>query len=306
MTSVDELSDQLMASVARASGRPGGAPTGSSRFATALADLVAADQRVIAVDPATGAAGGLAPADAVTFAAGLAAAGRRPVVTLPAPLFSRCFAQFLLDGSPRSHPVVFVSESAGPGASDLALGLLAPDVAVYAPSGPADVGPALREAVARGSTAVVRLPDGAGDRLPGFDGPPGTARRRHQGDDLCLAAVGAMVGPAAAAAEAMVDDGIGVDLWDVFRVRPLDGRFLHAALAASTIVTVEDGVACGGAGSAIAHHLGEHGWRGHIRHLGAPDAPVPAGTQDGVRSLLGFDAPGIAAQCKVAIGSSKR
>lgn len=306
MTSVDELSNQLLASVASPNGRPARAANGSSRFAAALADLAVLDARVVAVDAATGAADGLVPADAVTFAAGLAAAGQRPVVTLPAPVFSRCFAQFLLDGSPRSHPVVFVSETAGPGLSDLALALLAPDVAAYAPSSADDVGPALREAVGRGVTAVVRLPDGEADRLPGFDGPPGTARRRRHGDALSLAAVGTMVGPAAEAAEVLADEGIGVDLWDVYRVRPHDERLLHAALGASTIVTVEDGVASGGAGAAIAHHLGEHGWRGHIRHLGVPDAPIPEGTPDGVRSLLGIDVAGIVAQCKVALGCSER
>jgi 1-deoxy-D-xylulose-5-phosphate synthase len=308
----------------------GGAPVLRSftdTFATELLALCDTDERVVAISAgmvhSTGLGRieaqhpervydvGIAEQHAATFAAGLALAGRRPVLALYSSFFNRCFDQFVLDVSLHDAPVTFVLDRAGitgndgpshHGINDLALALLAPGVEVYAPSCPAGVGPALREAVARGVPAVVRIPKGAAAQLEGFDGPPGTTRRLHRGDDLCIAAVGAMVAPAVEAAALLAADGVQVDVWDVRRVRPLDERFLAAALRAPVVLTVEDGVASGGAGSWVGHQLGERGWRGTIRHAGVPIAHVPHGSQAGVRSLLGLDAAGIAARARSALG----
>src|SRR5687767_10914683 len=229
---------------------------------------------------------GIAEQHAVTAAAGMAMGGLRPVVAVYSTFFTRAFDQANLDVGLHGQPVVFALDRAGitgdDGAShhgvlDMALCLRVPGMTIFAPSSAGELERMLTDAVALPGPAVVRFPKG-GAREVADTGTGLRARRIRTGADVCILAVGKLVEAAENAAEELASVGIEAAVWDVRVVKPLDIEMLRSAAEAPLVVTVEDGVRIGGAGSAITEaiaDLEETRQSPPVLTLGTPDGYLP-------------------------------
>ncbi len=249
---------------------------------------------------------GIAEQHAVTASAGLAMGGRIPVVAVYSTFFSRAFDQSNLDVGLHGEHVVFVFDrsgitgSDGPshhGILDLALCLRIPAMTVLVPSCAEELEGMLRLAMDLQGPVSIRFPKGATVSL-GAAGDGLGARRLRQGDDACLIAIGDRLEPALEAAEHLARDGVEVAVWDPRSIRPADAALIEAAGRAPLVVTVENGVVSGGAGSYLADRISERVGpmsAPPVRRLGVPDSYLPHGSVDRILAELGLDATGIAA-----------
>jgi 1-deoxy-D-xylulose-5-phosphate synthase len=170
----------------------------------------------------------------------------------------------------------------------------------------------LRSAVELEGPAAVRYPRGTGRDVPPDQVGSGlTARRVLAGDgEVCILAVGKMVQAAEEAAAILADDGIRATVWDVRVVRPLDPFMLADAANHRLVVTVEDGIRVGGAGSFIADaiaDLQESRQGPPVLVLGTPSSYIAHGDPSTILAQLGLDGAGIAAAAAKALhGASAR
>jgi 1-deoxy-D-xylulose-5-phosphate synthase len=252
---------------------------------------------------------GIAEQHAVTAAAGMAMAGLRPVVAVYSTFFTRAFDQANLDVGLHGLPVVFVLDRAGitgddgpshHGVLDLPLALTVPGMTVFAPSSAEEVDVMLRHALTLDGPAVIRFPKTPARRAA--DGQVGQglgARLISRGDgSVCLLAVGKLVEAAEDAAAHLASKGVEATVWDVRVVCPPDPAMLEDAAHHDLVVTVEDGLRTGGAGSFLLAVMSDlEGLPGPVppsRHLGVPRRYVPQGKPDRILTELGLDGPGIA------------
>ena len=264
---------------------------------------------------------GIAEQHAVTAAAGMAMAGLRPVVAVYSTFFTRAFDQANLDVGLHGLPVVFVLDRAGitgddgpshHGVLDLALTLAIPGMTVFAPSSAQEVAPMLEAALELDGPSVIRFPKTPARQAPG--GVVGTGLSAHQtrrGDgSLCLLAVGKMLEAAEEAADKLAADGVEATVWDVRVVSPPDPQMLADAAGHGLIVTVEDGVRVGGAGSFLVDAVRRLPESDRalppVRMLGVPRAYVAHGKPDVILGELGLDGPGIAASVAEALSVERR
>jgi 1-deoxy-D-xylulose-5-phosphate synthase len=266
---------------------------------------------------------GIAEQHAVTCAAGLSYAGKLPIVAVYSTFFSRAFDQANLDVALHDEHVVFVLDRAGitgddgpshHGILDLSLGLRIAGMTVLTPSCEEDLTALLRTAVELRGPVLVRFAKGA--VIPGADvGRPEDdevagleARRVREGADVCVLAIGDRVAAAREAADLLAEAGIEAQLWDVRSVRPADARMLAAAAEAPLVVTVENGVVGGGAGSELADRIVELAGVRHappVLRLGVPSTFLPHGKPDRILAELGLDAAGIAAATRKALADER-
>ena len=258
---------------------------------------------------------GIAEQHAVTMAAGMAMGGLRPVVAVYSTFFTRAFDQATYDVGLHGLPVVFALDRAGitgddgpshHGVLDMALCLNIPGMTIFAPSSAQEVGVMLRTAVALEAPAVVRYPKGAARQVGDDEVGAGlTARQLREGDgDVCLLAVGKMVGAALEAADDLAERGISATVWDVRVVRPLDVRMLRDAARHRLVVTVEDGIRIGGAGAYMADAiagLDESRQSPPVLVLGTPEEFIAQAKPAVILSRLGLDGPGVAAAAAKAL-----
>jgi 1-deoxy-D-xylulose-5-phosphate synthase len=128
-------------------------------------------------------------------------------------------------------------------------------------------------------------------------------RKLREGRDVCLLAVGKMLEAAEQAADALAAEGVSATVWDVRCVKPLDPRMIADAGHHPLVVTIEDGIRDGGAGSAIADAVSttslDDGRVGPpVRVLGTPSEYIPQGKADDILRHLGLDGPGVAAEVR--------
>jgi 1-deoxy-D-xylulose-5-phosphate synthase len=251
---------------------------------------------------------GLAEQHAVTLASGLAMGGRRPIVCIYSTFLQRAFDQLVTDVALHNLPVVFMIDRAGVtgsdgpshhGAFDLAYLRMIPGLSIAAPSTADELAGMLETALNHPGPVAIRYPKARVDSIP--ESPPtpvpfGEWEELRSGSDVLLLAVGRMVPVAAKAAVRLEQEGISCGLVNARWVKPLDPRLPEWAEKYERIVTVEDGVASGGFGSAVLGALAPLGLAGKVRVLGLPDAFLPPGNADVLLSELGLDADGVAAQ----------
>ena len=303
--------------------KAGGKPAYTQIFGDWLCDIAAIDPRVCGITPAMCEGSGLvrfakefpdryfdvgiAEQHAVTFGAGLAADGMRPVVAIYSTFLQRAYDQWIHDVALQNLPVVLAVDRGGvvgadgathTGAFDLSFLRCLPNTTVMAPSDEDECRQMLYTAYAMGSPAVVRYPRGAGPGVqPSADMielPIGKAVLRREAaaprDRVAILAFGAVLQAALAAAEA-----IDASVADMRFVKPLDVELIlrlagdHAAL-----VTIEENVVAGGAGSGVAEALAAEGIEIPLLHLGLPDRFLEHGDPGAVIKACGLDAPGIA------------
>ena len=259
---------------------------------------------------------GIAEQHAVTAAAGMAMGGLRPVVAIYSTFLTRAFDQVNLDVGLHRQPVVFCLDRAGitgddgpshHGILDMALLTKVPGMCVMAPSSYQEMEVMLAQALDMTEGPVtIRWPKTEARQVPENEVGRGLAGRKlRSGTDVCLLSVGKMLDAAEEAAERLGDRGVSVSVWDVRVVAPLDPVMLHDAFAHSLVVTVEDGIREGGAGSGIASALSELDGDGKappVRTLGIPTAYLPHGKPDEILAACGLDAAGIAQTALRALG----
>ena len=259
---------------------------------------------------------GIAEQHAVTAAAGMAIGGLRPVVAVYSTFFSRAFDQANLDVGLHELPVVFALDRAGitgddgpshHGVLDLALTLAIPGMTVMAPSSADELRVMVRHALSLDGPVSVRWPKGEAQVSP--DGRTGSGlggRKLRSGDDACILAVGRLLQPALEAAEELASRGIEAAVWDVRVVKPLDEAMLTDAVKHPLVVTVEDGVRVGGAGSHIDAALARlDETRPPVLTLGTPMEFIPQAKPASILARLGLDGPGIAASVEKAIEATR-
>jgi 1-deoxy-D-xylulose-5-phosphate synthase len=262
---------------------------------------------------------GIAEDHAVTFAAGLALSGLRPVVAIYSTFLQRAVDQVVHDVAiPRRH-VVFAVDRAGlvsgdgethQGVFDLAMLGPVPNLAIVAPAGAAEMEAAFRWAFAADGPTVIRYPKAVcapecAELAAQFEPGRGVFARFHQGEVL-IVAVGALLLEALRAAHQLELRGIAADVYNLRFVRPLDEEYLASVLSLyGTVVTAEEGALRGGAGQAVARTAAERGIDLSISCLGTPDRFLAQATRDELLARCGLDAPGIARAVEGLLSGSR-
>jgi len=316
-------------------GPPPWAPAGYTQaFAEAIVAAADDDERVVAITAAMPGPTGLLPFQArhpdrfldvgiaeqhaVTAAAGMAMGGLRPVVAIYSTFLSRAFDQTNLDVGLHRLPVVFCVDRAGitgddgpshHGVLDLALLTKVPGMTVFAPSSAQEVEVMLGAALGRldGPTAI-RYPKGPARQVPSDQVGSGfSARLVRQGTDVCILAVGKLVEAAEDAAAKLALAGVSATVWDARVVKPLDAAMIIDAASFPLVVTVEDGIREGGAGSAMASAiaaLSPGRPATPVVVLGIPDRYIPQGKPSVILADLGLDGAGIVRAVTGALAGS--
>ncbi len=266
---------------------------------------------------------GIAEQHAVTFAAGMACEGRRPVVAIYSTFLQRAYDQLIHDVALQRLPVVFVLDRGGlvgadgkthQGAFDLSYLRCIPNFVVMAPSDENELRHMLRTALEHDGPIALRFPRRAARGLAREQPtalPLGKARwvRSCAHPDVLVAAAGAPVHEAEAAAAELSREGIEAAVLDARFVKPLDEGLLCAAAEwAGCVVTVEESALAGGFGAACLevfeqHRLLDRGLR--VRRLGLPDRFVAHGDPGRQLSTLGLDATGIARAIRTLVGEAR-
>ena len=239
---------------------------------------------------------GIAEEHAVTLAAGMAAAGKRPVVAIYSTFAQRAYDQLLHDVCLQNLPVTLCLDRAGlvgddgpthHGVFDLSYLRMMPNMTVMAPKDENELRRMLITALSLDGPAALRYPRGTAAGVPLTDDvqplPLGKGEILREGGDVCFLAVGSMTANALQAAELLAADGIAAEVVNMRFVKPLDRELLlEAAGHVKLLVTVEENVLAGGFGSAVLECLADAGRTVPLLRLGIPDRFVPQGD----RSLL--------------------
>ncbi|MBU2487796.1 MAG: 1-deoxy-D-xylulose-5-phosphate synthase [Proteobacteria bacterium] len=300
-------------------------PSWTEAFGNALVAAAERDPRVVAVTAAMPSGTGLkkfakrfpdrffdvgiAEQHAVTFAAGLASAGMRPVVALYSSFLQRAFDQVVHDVCLDNLPVVFAVDRAGlvgedgpthHGVLDLSLLRSVPNLAVMAPSDGNELADMLTTALSADGPSAVRWPRG---RLPEWPVqreprvlPRGRLRVTAPGEHALILAVGSMVTVAREAREMLLEKGVEAAVVDARFVKPLDAEALvRLCVRTPRVVTVEENALAGGFGSAVAECLADAGLsQVRLTRLGIEDRFVEHGEAKGLRQGQGLSPEAIA------------
>ena len=296
-------------------------------FGDWLCDMAAADDKLVAITPAMREGSGMVKFDqqypdryydvgiaeqhAVTFAAGLACEGLKPVLAIYSTFLQRGYDQLIHDVALQNLDVTFALDRAGlvgadgathAGNYDIAFLRCIPNMVVMTPSDENECRKMLSTAYRHSGPASVRYPRGAGvgaeidASLEAVELGKGIVRR--QGKDVAILAFGTMVAPALKAA-----DELNATVADMRFVKPIDAA-LVAQLANShdLVVTIEEGCVMGGAGSAVAEAMAAAGIVKPLLQLGLPDKFIDHGDAQQLLAQCGLDSAGIVAAVRQRVG----
>jgi len=296
-----------------------GPPSYTGVFADALIELAEEDERIVAITaamaPGTGLDKfqrkfprrfydvGIAEQHGVTFAAGLATEGMKPVAAIYSTFLQRAYDQVVHDVCLQNLDVTFALDRAGfvgadgathQGLYDYAYFRTLPNTVVMAPKDENELRHLLKTAIDYPGPAAVRYPRGNGEGVP-LDPdlkaiPLGEAELLRDGDDVAIVAVGAVVHPALEAAAELASRGISAAVLNARFVKPLDTeRILPLASRCGAVLTVEEHSGMGGFGGAVLEALAEGGVEVPARVLAAPDQLHEHGTTRGSVGLESAD-----------------
>ncbi len=300
------------------SGKGSSKPTYTQVFGNWLCDMADADPRLIAITPAMGEGSGMiqfaeryperyfdvgiAEQHAVTFAAGLACEGMRPVVAIYSTFLQRGYDQLLHDVALQNLPVVFALDRGGlvgadgpthHGSFDLSFITCIPNMVVMAPADEEECRKMLTTAYQLDGPSAVRYPRGTGPGVPTEPTlsplPLGKGEIRRKGKDIALLAFGSMLTPALEAAEAL-----NATVANMRFVKPIDrDLIIELAREHSLLISVEENALIGGAGSEVARLLDEIGSPAQFVRMGLPDRFIDHGDQAILLAKTGLDSAGI-------------
>ncbi len=295
-------------------------PTYSQVFGQWLCDMAERDSKIIGITPAMREGSGLvefstrfadryfdvaiAEQHALTFAAGLAAEGLKPVVAIYSTFLQRAYDQLIHDIALQNLAVVFAIDRAGlvgsdgathQGSYDLSYLRCIPNLVIMAPADENECRQMLYTASELGVPAAVRYPRGTGPGVPVEEEmtalPLGRGEIRHEGGSgLAILAFGSLV-----AAAQKVAERLDATLVNMRFVKPLDEELVVSmATRHRAIVTLEENATAGGAGSAIGELLAAEGLMVPLLHLGIPDRFIEHGSREECLQAAGLDAASIA------------
>jgi 1-deoxy-D-xylulose-5-phosphate synthase len=302
----------------------GGPPSWTSVFSDALIQLASTDDRIIGITAAMpGGTGldrfeklypdrfydvGIAEQHGVTFAAGLATEGLKPVCAIYSTFLQRAYDQVVHDVCVQNLDVTFVLDRAGivgadgathQGLYDLAYLRTVPNTIVMAPKDENELRQMLKTAIDHPGPAALRIPRG-----PAYDVPIeaeikplkiGEAELLRDGSDVALLAIGLRVIPALEAAELLEAEGIRAAVLNLRFAKPIDEtRVCDLARRCGAVVTVEEHSSLGGVGEAVAGVLARAGVSVPLRVLAVADRVIEHGSPTDILADLGLDAAGIA------------
>jgi 1-deoxy-D-xylulose-5-phosphate synthase len=311
-----------------------GPPSYTAVFSEAVVQAARRDERIIAITAAMPEGTGLdrfavefperfydvgiAEQHAVTFAAGLATRGFRPVVAIYSTFLQRAYDQIVHDVCLQNLPVVFAMDRGGlvgedgpthHGTLDLSYLRHIPNMTIMAPRDENALSDALATAFALDSPCAFRYPRGQGTGAPMTEPvvwEKGTGELLKEGSDALLLGVGSTVHPCLEAARELEKDGFSVAVVDARFIKPLDEELIfHWANSCRFLLTVEENVLAGGFGSAVLEAAAARKETVDIHCLGIPDFFIEQGTLDELRSELGLDAAGIRRTLKEALAGDR-
>jgi 1-deoxy-D-xylulose-5-phosphate synthase len=248
---------------------------------------------------------GICEQHAVTFAAGLAACGMRPVAAIYSTFLQRGYDQLIHDVAIQRLPVVFALDRAGlvgedsptqNGTFDLSFLRCVPDIRVMAPRDDVDTRLMLRWALAHEGPAAIRYARSSAPTIGAAGGRDITrGEMLRQGTDATFLAIGPIAAACLEAAEALESEGFSVGVADARWIKPLDAALLDTLLT-HPIITVEENTLDGGFGSAVMEHFDKAGRLADLRilRLGIPDRFSEQGTRNDQLRAEGLDAKGLA------------
>jgi 1-deoxy-D-xylulose-5-phosphate synthase len=288
-------------------------------FSDWLCDTAAVDERLMGITPAMREGSGLvefsekfpnryfdvgiAEQHAVTLAAGLACEGFKPVVAIYSSFLQRGYDQLIHDVALQNLPVLFAIDRAGIvgpdgpthiGSFDLSFMRCIPNMVIMAPADESECRQMLTTGFAHDGPAAVRYPRGGGPGVPVPRViqpaiPIGTALKVREGKDIALLNFGALLDTVSAAAVILDASVINMRF-----VKPLDEALLaELATTHRLLVTIEDNVIAGGAGSAVAEWLNRQGHNIPLLQLGLPDHFIEQGSREELLAECGLDKDGI-------------
>ncbi|HTL60327.1 MAG TPA: 1-deoxy-D-xylulose-5-phosphate synthase [Nitrospira sp.] len=262
---------------------------------------------------------GIAEQHAVTFAAGLAAQGMRPVVAMYATFLQRAYDQVVHDVATQNLPVTFCIDRGGlvaedgtthHGAFDYAYLRHMPNMVIMAPKDENELQHMLKTALSYEGPASVRYPRGVSLGVP-MDCdlktlPIGKGELLRDGTDVAIVAIGVSVWPAVKAAEQLSQEGLSTAVINARFAKPLDQELIvNIAKRVRYVVTVEEGCKMGGFGSAVLEALSDAGLTGiRTKILGLPDWYIEQGPQDLLRERYGLTTDGIYTSVKELVSKS--
>ncbi len=251
---------------------------------------------------------GIAEQHAVTFAAGLASEGLRPIVAIYSTFMQRAYDQILHDVCLPDLPVILALDRSGivgedgpthQGLFDLSYLRPLPNLTVMAPKDERELRNLLASALTYDTPAAIRYPRGGGLGVP-LEGDPDMIPRGQwewleAGEQTVILAVGNMVTPALQASRLLKEEGISAAVINARFIKPLDEALLQELAARfPRLFTVEENVLLGGFGSAVLEALQRLGKTGNrVRSLGVPDRFITHGSPRELRRLCGLDTEGI-------------
>ncbi|MBO1249236.1 1-deoxy-D-xylulose-5-phosphate synthase [Comamonas denitrificans] len=302
-------------------------PTFTQVFGQWLCDMAAQDKRLVGITPAMREGSGMvefhrrfpdryydvgiAEQHAVTFAAGLACEGVKPVVAIYSTFLQRAYDQLIHDVALQKLPMVLALDRAGlvgadgathAGAYDIAFVRCIPNMSLACPADERECRQLLSTAYEQDHPVCVRYPRGAGvgvaplADLSSLPFGQGEIRRegRREGQKIAILAFGTLLYPALQAAE-----NIDATVVNMRWAKPLDtALLLDVAARHDALVTVEEGCLQGGAGSAVLEALAQVGVVKPVLQLGLPDQFIEHGDPAKLLALQGLDAPGIEARIR--------
>ncbi|MCX7102484.1 MAG: 1-deoxy-D-xylulose-5-phosphate synthase [Methylobacter sp.] len=293
-------------------------PTYTEVFGNWLCDMAAQDERLLGITPAMREGSGLvkfseqfpkryfdvaiAEQHAVTLAAGQACQGAKPVVAIYSTFLQRAYDQMIHDVAIQNLDVLFALDRAGlvgpdgpthAGSFDYSYMRCIPNMLVMAPADENECRQMLYTGFMHQGPASVRYPRGKG---PGVTVdktmtalPLGKAEIRHQGSRIAILAWGSMVTPALEAGKQL-----GATVVNMRFIKPIDADLiLEMAKSHEVLITVEENVIAGGAGSAVNEFLQAQRILMPVLNIGLPDSFVEQGTREELLSLCGLDIQGI-------------
>ncbi|OGT11620.1 MAG: 1-deoxy-D-xylulose-5-phosphate synthase [Gallionellales bacterium RIFCSPHIGHO2_02_FULL_57_16] len=293
-------------------------PTYTEVFGKWLCDMAAQDERLIGITPAMCEGSGMAefaerfPAryfdvgiaeqHALTFAAGLACDGYRPVVAIYSTFLQRAYDQLIHDIAIQNLPVVLAIDRGGlvgadgathAGSFDLSYLRCIPNMTVMAPADEDECRQMLYTAFRLNTPSAVRYPRGKGVGVAVSEEmralPVGKGELRRSGHKVAILSFGTMLAPALAAGE-QLDASVA----NMRFIKPLDAELvLRLAREHELLVTVEENTVQGGAGSAVAECLQQHGVTAALLQLGLPDSFIEQGEHGQMLTGCGLDAKGL-------------
>ncbi len=293
-------------------------PTYSKIFGDWLCATAEVDNKLMAITPAMREGSGMvefsqrfpeqyfdvaiAEQHAVTFAAGLAIGGNKPVVAIYSSFLQRAYDQLIHDVAIQNLPVLFAIDRAGivgadgpthQGSFDLSFMRCVPNLVIMAPSDEAECRLMLNTGHQHQGPAAVRYPRGSGTgvALPSISETIeiGKGVLKRSGEKLAILAFGTVLTEAHLAAEQL-----NATLVDMRFVKPLDCQLIKQLAASHEyLITVEDNAIAGGAGSAVNEFIHSQKCTVDILNIGLPDSFIKHGTQQEIHTELGLDHPGI-------------